>query len=103
MSKTVNNREYALGYFLQCNADSESKNWEVSALAELRLLHISDPTKSVVKIIQHLFKPEEHDWGFSAFIPMVDIMKPENGFYNQLKDCITLEVWLNSEKPSGVI
>ena len=74
MSKNINNREYALGFFLQCNADSESTRWSVCATAELKLLHVSDPEKNLVKKIQHLFYLKENDWGFSPFATMKDIM-----------------------------
>jgi hypothetical protein len=101
MSKNINNREYVLGFFLQCNADSESTRWSVCATAELRLLHTSDPEKNLVKRIRHLFYLKENDWGFSPFITMKEIMDPEKGYYNQQKDCITLEVWLNADAPHG--
>jgi ubiquitin carboxyl-terminal hydrolase 7 len=101
MSKNINNREYALGFFLQCNADSESTRWSVCATAELKLLHVTDPEKNLVKKIQHLFYLKENDWGFSPFTTMKDIMDPEKGYYNQQKDCITLEVWLNADAPHG--
>ena len=49
MSKQLNNKEFALGFFLQCNADSDSNRWSIAATAELRLLHTTDPEKNVVK------------------------------------------------------
>lgn len=49
MSKQLNNKEFVLGFFLQCNADSDSNRWSVAATAELRLLHASDSTKNLVK------------------------------------------------------
>lgn len=101
MSKVTNNREFVLGFFLQCNADSDSTRWSVSAAAELRLLHISDPEKNFVKKIHHLFYLKENDWGFSPFITMKEIMDPEKGFYNAQTDSITLEVWLNADAPHG--
>lgn len=51
MSKQLNNREFVLGFFLQCNADSESTRWSVCAAAELRLLHLMDQEKNLVKSI----------------------------------------------------
>ena len=81
MSKQTNNREFALGFFLQCNAESESTRWSVCAAAELRLLHQTDPEKSFVKKIQHLFYLKENDWGFSPFITMKEILDPEKGSF----------------------
>ena len=49
MSKQLNNKEFVLGFFLQCNADSDSNRWSVAATAELRLLHVTDPEKNLVK------------------------------------------------------
>jgi ubiquitin carboxyl-terminal hydrolase 7 len=73
----------------------------VCAAAELRLLHNTEPDKNLVKKIQHLFYLKENDWGFSPFVTMKEIMDPEKGFYNGLKDSITLEVWLNADAPHG--
>lgn len=101
MSKQANNREFALGFFLQCNAESESTRWSVCAVAELRLIHQTDPEKNFVKKIQHLFYLKENDWGFSPFITMKEIMDPEKGFYNIKTDSVTLEVWLNADAPHG--
>ena len=80
-SKQTNNLEFALGFFLQCNAESESTRWSVCAAAELRLLHQTDPEKSFVKKIQHLFYLKENDWGFSPFITMKEILDPEKGSF----------------------
>jgi hypothetical protein len=102
MSKPLQNKEFTLGYFLQCNAESESTRWSIFASAELRLLHTSgDPEKTLTKKIQHLFYSKENDWGFSPFMPMKEIMDPEKGFYDQEKDSITLEVWVNADAPHG--
>ena len=93
MSKQLINKEFALGFFLQCNAESDSNRWLISAAAELRLLHNTDPKKNVVKSkslnspfyslsyliidlrfcfseIQHLFYLKENDWGFSPYLYM---------------------------------
>jgi hypothetical protein len=48
-SKQFINKEFVLGFFLQCNADSDSDRWSIDATAELRLLHTTDPKKNVVK------------------------------------------------------
>lgn len=101
MSKQTNNRDFALGFFLQCNAESESTRWSVCAVAELRLVHQTDPEKNFIKKIQHLFYLKENDWGFSPFITMKEILDPEKGFYNAKNDSITLEVWLNADAPHG--
>ena len=107
MSKPVvnNSREFALGFFLQCNADSDSTRWSIYAAAELRLLHTAsggrDSDKSMVKKIQHLFYSKENDWGFSPFINMKEIMDPEKGFYDTQHDSVTLEVWVNADAPHG--
>ena len=102
MSKQLTNRDFVLGFFLQCNADSDSTRWSIYASAELRLLHVSgDPEKSLVKKIQHLFYSKENDWGFSPFITMKEVMDPEKGFYNSETDSVTLEVWVNADAPHG--
>ena len=92
--------ECFLGFFLQCNAESDSNEWSVVANAELRILHKSDSKKNLVKKIQHRFHLEENDWGFSPFAYMKDILDPERGLYDQNKDSVTLEVWLNADEPT---
>jgi len=95
-SRISKNQEYRLGFFLQCNFESESQNWSVGATAQLKLLHTTDPEKNIVKNIQHLFCHDKHDWGFLPFALMNEIMDPTKGYYNAKKDCITLEVELNA-------
>lgn len=65
MSKPANNRDYTLGFFLQCNAESESTRWSVCAVAELKLLHLTDPSKNFVKS-RHL--PSFHFISFQILI-----------------------------------
>lgn len=56
ISKQHTNKEFVLGFFLQCNADSDSNRWSVAATAELRLLHVSDPEKNLVKSKEKKFQ-----------------------------------------------
>jgi len=93
----IKDKEFGLDFFLQCYAESNLPTWSVSAAAELKILHLTDPEKNLVKKVQHLFCLKEHDWGFSPFVTMKEIMDPEKGFYNQLNDCITLEISLNAD------
>lgn len=80
----------SLGFFLQCNGDSDSTTWSCNATAELRLLpqkEGAEPlsrrmfhndiqkhaylTINLLLGIQHIFYSKENDWGFSHFATMV--------------------------------
>ncbi|XP_046819841.1 ubiquitin carboxyl-terminal hydrolase 7 isoform X2 [Vespa crabro] len=89
----------SLGFFLQCNGESESTSWSCSATAELRLLSCKgEPPFS--RKIQHLFYSRENDWGFSHFMAWHEVLDPDKGFIKD--DCITLEVHVIADAPHGV-
>ena len=45
----------SLGFFLQCNGESESSSWSCYAVAELRLLSVRPEIETFSRKIQHLF------------------------------------------------
>lgn len=90
----------SLGFFLQCNAESDSTSWSCHASAELRLINHAEPEKSFKRKIQHLFYSKENDWGFSTFVAWNEILDPDKG-YNK-DDTITLEVHVVADAPHGV-
>lgn len=89
----------SLGFFLQCNGESESTSWSCNAIAELRLVSFR-PEPSFVRKIKHLFYSKENDWGFSHFMSWSEIVDPDKGFV--LDDAIELEVNVVAEAPHGV-
>ncbi|XP_030840591.1 ubiquitin carboxyl-terminal hydrolase 7 isoform X2 [Strongylocentrotus purpuratus] len=92
----------SLGFFLQCNAESDSqlcRTWSCQATAELRLLNQTGG-QSHVKKISHLFYSKENDWGFSHFMAWSDLLDPEKGYVKD--DAITLEVHVVADAPHGV-
>lgn len=90
----------SMGFFLQCNAESESSSWSCNAKAELRLLSNKPEQEPFVRNIKHLFYSKENDWGFSHFMTWNDILDPEKGYIQD--DTITLEVHVVAEAPHGV-
>lgn len=90
----------ALGFFLQCNGDSESTTWSCNAQAELRIIPQKDGCQPINRRIQHVFYSKENDWGFSHFLAWSDITEPEKGFLKD--DSIILEVWVSADAPHGV-
>lgn len=90
----------SMGFFLQCNAESESSSWSCNAKAELRLLSVKPEQESFVRNIKHLFYSKENDWGFSHFMSWNEILDPERGYIQD--DTITLEVHVAAEAPHGV-
>ncbi|XP_071796700.1 ubiquitin carboxyl-terminal hydrolase 7-like [Asterias amurensis] len=102
MQRTSNSGERTtktLGFFLQCNAESESQTWSCQASAELRLLNQRDGPDHTKQII-HLFYSKENDWGFSHFIAWSDLLDPEKGYIKD--DAIVLEVQVVADAPHGV-
>ncbi|XP_060521700.1 ubiquitin carboxyl-terminal hydrolase 7 isoform X3 [Cylas formicarius] len=90
----------SLGFFLQCNGESESSSWSCYAVAELRLLSVRPDVEHFCRKIQHLFYSKENDWGFSHFMTWNDVLDPEKGFIKD--DAITLEVHVVADAPHGV-
>ncbi|XP_044758285.1 ubiquitin carboxyl-terminal hydrolase 7 isoform X2 [Coccinella septempunctata] len=90
----------SLGFFLQCNGESESSSWSCHATAELRLLSVRPDVDHFSRKIQHLFFSKENDWGFSHFMSWMDVLDPEKGYIQD--DAITLEVHVNADAPHGV-
>ncbi|XP_074593603.1 ubiquitin-specific protease 7 isoform X2 [Brevipalpus obovatus] len=89
----------SLGFFLQCNGDSESSTWSCNATAELRLIP-QNGDEPLTRKIQHVFYSKENDWGFSHFAAWNDILDPEKGYVKD--DSIILEVWVAADAPHGV-
>lgn len=48
-------QQKSLGFFLQCNGESESSSWSCYAMAELRLISQKPDTEPFFRKIQHLF------------------------------------------------
>lgn len=48
-------QQKSLGFFLQCNGESESSSWSCYAMAELRLISHKPDTEPFFRKIQHLF------------------------------------------------
>lgn len=94
----VDNR--SLGFFLQCNGESESTSWSCNAIADLRLVSFRADTEPFLRKIKHLFYSKENDWGFSHFMSWSEIVDPEKGYV--LDDAIELEVHVVAEAPHGV-
>lgn len=89
----------SLGFFLQCNGESES-SWSCYAVADLRLLSCKEGQEPFSRKIQHLFYSKENDWGFSHFMTWQDVLDPDKGFIKD--DSITLEVHVMADAPHGV-
>ncbi|XP_064603934.1 ubiquitin carboxyl-terminal hydrolase 7-like isoform X2 [Liolophura sinensis] len=95
------NHQKSLGFFLQCNADSESTSWSCNAAAELKIRTHTSDAEPFSRKIQHLFYSKENDWGFSHFIPWNDLLDPSRGYVTR-DDSITLEVHVIADAPHGV-
>lgn len=89
----------SLGYFLQCNGESESSAWSCNASAELRMYNHKEDNY-FKRNIDHIFYSKENDWGFSIYMAWNDVLDPERGFIKD--DTVTFEVKVNADAPHGV-
>nr|VZI41838.1 unnamed protein product [Spirometra erinaceieuropaei] len=69
----------SLGFFLQCNGDSNSPSWHCHARAKLTIVAQKPGVENLTKHIDHTFFFKENDWGFSCFINWSDLMDPSRG------------------------
>jgi len=90
----------SMGFFLQCNGESEASSWSCQASAELRILNHKKPADAFVRKIAHLFYAKENDWGFSHFLAWNEVCDPEKGFVKD--DAVTFEVKVTADAPHGV-
>ena len=90
----------ALGFFLQCNASSDSLTWSCLANADLRIIPQTENATVFSRKIQHIFFAKENDWGFSHFMAWSEVIDPEKGYYKD--DSIILEVHVAADAPHGV-
>jgi len=89
-----------LGFFLQCNGETDSTSWSCNAAAELKIINQKSGGEDFQRKIQHLFYSKENDWGYSHFIPWNELLDPEKGFCKD--DKITLQVNVIADAPHGV-
>ncbi|EHB12187.1 Ubiquitin carboxyl-terminal hydrolase 7 [Heterocephalus glaber] len=90
----------SVGFFLQCNAESDSTSWSCHAQAVLKIVNYRDDEKSFSRRISHLFFHKENDWGFSNFMAWSEVTDPEKGFIDD--DKVTFEVFVQADAPHGV-
>ncbi|KJH43026.1 MATH domain protein [Dictyocaulus viviparus] len=89
----------ALGFFLQCNGDSDAVAWNCIASASLKVLGQLEGYDDHSRRITHTFYPKENDWGYSQFLTCDHLINPENGFIKD--DTIRLVVHVSADAPHG--
>ncbi|XP_071653481.1 speckle-type POZ protein-like [Temnothorax longispinosus] len=93
-SQTQENQR-SLGFYLQCDGESESTSWSCYAVAELRLLSCKEGQKPFIRKTKHLFNIEKDSWGFPNFMTWEDVLDPDRGFIKD--DSITLEARVEAD------
>merc|ERR1719420_946459 len=99
MTTTQDRNTKSVGFFLQCNGESESIAWSCHASADLRLLHQRGGQK-FSRNITHMFYSKENDWGFSHYMSWNDVQDPDKGYIKD--DSVVFEVKVNADAPHGV-
>ncbi len=90
----------SMGYFLQCNGESEAASWSCQASADLKVISQKEGVEDFSRKISHLFYSKENDWGFSHYMSWAEMCDPEKGFIKD--DRITFEVRVAADAPHGV-
>ena len=97
----MGNRSHrALGFFLQCNGESDTIAWNCVATATLRVVSQKEGIEDHSRRISHTFYPKENDWGYSQFLTCEHLANPEMGFIKN--DSIKLVVHVCADAPHGV-
>jgi len=91
----------SMGFFLQCNGESEASSWSCQAQAELRVINQKNPQENFVRKIGHLFYAKENDWGFSHYLSWNDVCDPEKGYITE-DGSVTFQVKVQADAPHGV-
>lgn len=58
----------ALGFFLQCNGETNDATWNCTASATLRIHSQKKGVENYERKINHTFFLRENDWGYSQFM-----------------------------------
>ncbi|KAH7716481.1 Peptidase C19 [Aphelenchoides avenae] len=90
----------ALGFFLQCNADSPDTSWSCNATATLKILSKKQGVDDHTRRISHTFYSKENDWGYSQYAQCDTLLDPEGGYC--ANDTVTLQVHVSADAPHGV-
>uniref|UniRef100_A0A915KKH2 Ubiquitin carboxyl-terminal hydrolase 7 n=2 Tax=Romanomermis culicivorax TaxID=13658 RepID=A0A915KKH2_ROMCU len=100
MPRMTPKNEKNIGFFLQCNADSDSPSWSCHAHATLRLKSQKEGVADIERKINHVFYQKENDWGYSCFQSSDMICDVEKGFIKD--DTAIFEVTVCTDAPHGV-
>ncbi|XP_041376543.1 ubiquitin carboxyl-terminal hydrolase 7-like isoform X2 [Gigantopelta aegis] len=96
MPKLVKGKK-SLGFYLQCNTESDSESWSCEARAELKILPQCYGRTAFIRRTVHTYSSQEYDWGFSNFISWDDLLNPAKGYVKD--DNVHLEVHVEAEEP----
>ena len=91
----------SLGFFLQCNPDSDSTSWTCSGTATLRVIPYDEKTDPQERKISHSFHAKENDWGYSHFLPWDEATDPSKGYCSPDYDLV-LEAEVFADAPHGI-
>lgn len=99
MKKQKDGKDY-LGFFIECNRESESSSWTCLASATLTLLSQAGDMQHLSRKITHVFNYQDPDWGFSCFKLWSDVLNPECGFIKNGTIVVTADIAAHA--PTGV-
>ncbi|XP_037414267.1 ubiquitin carboxyl-terminal hydrolase 13-like isoform X2 [Triticum dicoccoides] len=77
---TGNNVNHLSMYLDVADAKSLPIGWSRSAQFSLAVINQLDSKHSVRKEVTHTFNSRESDWGFTSFMPLIDLYDPSKGY-----------------------
>ncbi|CAL8144588.1 unnamed protein product [Orchesella dallaii] len=90
----------SLGFFLQCDGDSESPSWSCKAHVKLRLMPQKPKVKAFSSQFTDRFHSKGNNWGYINFIDWSTLMDPSRGYVKN--DNIYVEVDVKVGAPTGL-
>ncbi|KAK9823704.1 hypothetical protein WJX72_004794 [[Myrmecia] bisecta] len=86
--------------YLDCSDELQPPGWSRRAAFKLTLINQLDPSKSVTKEAQHVFRESANDWGFTQFLPLQDLHDCARGFL--VNDTMKLRVEVNVDRTDSI-
>lgn len=95
------NKINTLGFFLQCNSESNSNTWNCTGSATLRVIPYDESVEPQTRKISHSFHSKENDWGYSQFLSWEDATDPARGYCSPNHELV-LEAEVFADAPHGI-
>ncbi|KAL3093045.1 hypothetical protein niasHS_004434 [Heterodera schachtii] len=99
-TESTDNNEKWLGIYLLYDGPKEDLNWRCYVRsATFRIVSQKNGAENPIgTLTDRVFDNKSTNWGFENFISVTELMEPNNGFYNESEDKVTLAIDVNMKK-----